>query len=231
VKEERLTPARIAGLVLVVVSLLVVGILWGPELYRLLADQEAVRAWVASFGPWGPVVTILLNVAQVLLAPLPGQTVGVVNGYLYGVGLGTLYSFIGVQLGTAVAMSLARWFGRPLVVRLIGQEQLVRWDRVAREQGPGFFFLFFLFPFVPDDVICFIIGLSSVSIPYMLLLAAVGRLPGLLIASWVGARATRLPWWGWGLLGAGGLALAMLFWRYHERLEQAVLSLIRRVSE
>jgi len=218
----------VAGLVAAGLALLLVGLLWGPDLYRLLADREAVQAWVADFGPWGPLVSVLLNTAQVLLAPLPGQTVGLVNGYLYGVGLGTLYSLAGVMLGSALAMGLARLFGRPLVVRLVGGEQLTRWDRIARRQGPAFFFLVFLFPFVPDDVICFLIGLSPLSIPYMLLLAAVGRLPGLLVASWVGASAAELPWWGWGLLAAGGVVLALLFWRYRERLEAGVVGLIRR---
>jgi len=230
VRQEELTRCRVAGLVAAVLALLAAGFLWGPDLYRLLVDREAVQAWVAGFGPLGPLVSVFLNVAQVLLAPVPGQTVGVVNGYLYGVGLGTLYSLIGVELGSALAMGLARRFGRPLVMRLMGREQLARWDRIARRQGPAFFFLVFLFPFVPDDVICFIIGLSPLSICYMLLLAAVGRLPGLLVASWVGANATTLPWWGWSMLAAGGTALAFVFWRYHERLEAGVVGLIRQVT-
>ena len=32
--------------------------------------------------------------------------------------------------------------------------------------------LFFLFPFLPDDLVCFLIGLSPLSIPFMLALAA-----------------------------------------------------------
>jgi len=221
---------RVVGLVLAGLTLLAAGVLWGDDLYRLLVDREAVQAWVARFGPWGPLVSILLNTAQVLLAPIPGQTVGLVNGYLYGVALGTLYSLLGVMLGSALAMWLARWFGRPLVARLAGREQLARWDRIARRQGPAFFFLVFLFPFVPDDVICFVIGLSPLPIPYMLVLAALGRLPGLVVTSWVGANAAAFPWWGWGLLGAGGAGLAFVFWRYQARLERMVIGLIRRLA-
>lgn len=224
------TPIRAVGLAVVVLLLVAVGLLWGDDLYRLLADQEAVRAWVAGFGPWGPVVAILLHTLQVLLAPIPGQTVGLVAGYLYGVGLGTLYSLIGVMLGSALAMGLARWFGRPLVARLVGAERLSKWDRIARKRGPVFFFLAFLLPFLPDDLLCFLIGLSPLPIPYMLLLAAVGRLPGLWVASWVGANAATLPWWGWVGLGVGGVALALLFARYQTRLEQGVLGLIAYVS-
>jgi len=221
---------RTAGLVVVALALLAVAVVWGDDLYRLLADREAVRAWVAGFGPWGPLVTVLLHTLQVLLAPIPGQTVGLVAGYLYGAALGTLYSLVGVMAGSALAMGLARWFGRPLVARLVGAERLARWDRVAQRQGPVFFFLAFLLPFLPDDLLCFLVGLSPLPIPYMLLLAAVGRLPGLWVASWVGANATTMPWWGWAGLGVGGVALAALFARYRERLERGTLRVVRRLT-
>jgi uncharacterized membrane protein YdjX (TVP38/TMEM64 family) len=219
---------RVATL-LVVALLVVAAVVWGPQLYRFLADREAVQRWVAGFGAWGPLVSVLLNVAQVLLAPIPGQAVGLANGYLYGVVLGTLYSLLGVMLGSALAMILGRRFGRPLVVRLVGEERLTSLDRIARRQGPAFFFLVFVFPFVPDDLACFVIGLSPLPVAQMLALSALGRLPGLVIASWVGANATDLPWWGWVLLGAGGAALALIFWRYQERLERLVMDLIQRL--
>jgi len=216
--------------ILIVLAAAIGGALWHwREVWALFGDQERVQAWVAGFGPWGPLVTIALNVAQVLLAPLPGQFVGLVNGYLYGVWLGTLYSMVGLALGTALAMGLGRWFGRPLVERLVNPERLTHWDRIAGRRGPPFFFLVFLFPFVPDDVACFLVGLSPLAIPRMVVLAALGRLPGVFISCWVGAYATALPWWAWIPLGGGAAGLAWAFWRYRERLECLVVRLIQRL--
>ena len=203
---------------------------WREPLQALFNDQERVREWVASFGRWGPLVTVALNVAQVLLAPVPGQFVGIVNGYLYGIGWGTLYSMAGLLLGTSLAMILGRWFGRPLVERLTRPETLARWDRIADHQGPLFFFLVFLFPFVPDDISCFLIGLSSLPIPRMVILAALGRLPGVFVSCWVGAFATELPWWAWIPMGGAAAALAWVFWRHQARLEAAAVHLIQRLA-
>jgi uncharacterized membrane protein YdjX (TVP38/TMEM64 family) len=175
-------------------------------------------------------VTVSLNVAQVVLAPIPGQFVGVMNGYLYGLVAGTLYSMIGLLIGTALAMVLARRFGRPLVERLLPEEQLTRWDELTAERGPLFFFLIFLFPFVPDDVSSFLVGLSPLSIPRMLVLAMLGRLPGVIVSSWVGARAAALPWWAWFPLGAAAGGLAWLFWRYQTELENLVVRVIERLT-
>lgn len=219
--------ALLAGLVVVIGGALWV---WREPLRAWVSDQERVREWVASFGPWGPLVSVALNVAQVLLAPIPGQFVGLLNGYLYGLWLGTFYSMVGLLLGTALAMGLARWFGRPLVEWLVRPEQLARWDRLADRRGALFFFLVFLFPFLPDDVVCFMVGLTSLSIPAMLVLAALGRLPGVFVSCWVGARAMELPWWAWIPLGGGAASLAGIFWRYRARLEGQIVRLIERLA-
>jgi uncharacterized membrane protein YdjX (TVP38/TMEM64 family) len=203
---------------------------WREPLWILFSDQERIRRWMAGFGPWGPLISMTLNVAQVLLAPIPGQFVGVANGYLYGIWLGTLYSMVGLTLGRLLAMGLGRWFGRPLVERLVKPERLARWDQIASRQGPVFFFLVFLFPFLPDDTVCFLVGLSPLSILRMGVLAALGGLPGVFVSCWVGAYATELPWWAWIPLGGGAAALAWVFWRYQARLESTTVRLIQRLT-
>jgi len=225
-------PPRIRTVLLAVLVIAIGGALWywHEPLWTLFGDQERIREWVAGFGPWGPLVSIALNVAQVLLAPIPGQFVGLANGYLYSVWLGTLYSMVGLLLGTALAMALGRWFGRPLVERLVNPAKLAHWDRLASRQGPPFFFLVFLFPFVPDDVACFLIGLSPLAIPRMVVLAMLGRLPGVFVSCWMGIYAAELPWWAWIPLGGGAAGLTWAFWHYQAQLEAAVVRLIQQLA-
>lgn len=207
---------------------------WREPLWTLFGDQarvqEWVQEWVQGFGPWGPLVSMALNVAQVLLAPMPGQVVGLANGYLYGVWLGTIYSMVGLLVGRAMAMVMARWFGRPLIERLVKPERLARWDRIIGRQGPLFLFLVFLFPFLPDDLVCFLIGLSSLSIPRMLVLSGLGGLPGVFFSCWLGANAADLPLWAWIPLGGGAAGLAWAFWRHQERLETGTVRLVRGLT-
>jgi len=208
----------IAGLLGVLVAVLALW-RWGEPLTAFFQDQDRIRVWLADFGPVAPLISIGLNAAQVLLAPLPGQVIGLANGYLFGLFWGTVYSLFGVMLGSAVAMGLGRWLGRPVVGRFVSSDHLARWDALIARRGPIFFFFVFLLPLLPDDIVCFAVGLSPLSIPYILVLAALGRLPGLVAANWIGANANVLSPAGWVFLGAGALALASLALRYRDRME------------
>jgi len=218
----------VIGLVLIAIVGLVIW-RWGGPLLDFFRDQEQVRKWLSTFGPLAPLISVLLNTAQVLFAPVPGQVVGLANGYLFGVFWGTVYSMVGVTLGTALAMVLGRLLGRPVVERFVSSAQLSRWDDLVTRRGPAFLFLVFLLPLLPDDIVAFAVGLSTLSIPYALILATIGRLPGLIVSSWVGAYATSLSPWGWAVLGVGTLALAIIVLRYRERLERWLLGLAERL--
>jgi uncharacterized membrane protein YdjX (TVP38/TMEM64 family) len=228
--SPRLPVRCLAILGLVLIGLIAYAIWkWVEPLWAFFGDQEQIRAWLADFGPLAPILSIVINTAQVLLAPIPGQVIGFANGYLFGVFWGTVYSLVGVMLGTALAMVIGRLLGRPVVERIVSPEYLDRWDHLATRRGPIFLFLVFLLPLLPDDIVAFATGLSSLSIPYALTLAAIGRLPGLIVSSWIGAHASTLSPAGWVIVGAATLALAVVVLRYREQLETSLLRLAERV--
>lgn len=203
---------------------------WGAQAWALFRDQAAMQAWIASFGAWAPLVSIALNAAQVIAAPIPGQVIGLANGYLFGVWWGTLYSLLGVMLGTAIVLIFARRWGRPFAVKLVRGEQLEKLDRLVARRGALFFFLIFLLPFLPDDLTCFAVGLTDLALGRMFVLIAIGRLPGLFVACWVGANAANLGLVGWIVLIAGACALALAYLRWGEAIETAIVCWIERVT-
>jgi uncharacterized membrane protein YdjX (TVP38/TMEM64 family) len=226
---------RIRGRTIVILALLALVVaallIWHKPLLSLFADRATVQDFVTRFGPWAPLATILLHVAQVLLAPIPGQVIDAVNGYLFGAAWGTGYSLVGVIAGSSLAMALARRFGRPWAERLIKRETLERLDSYSRQRGALFFFLVFLFPFLPDDVACFLAGLTPLPLAELIVLAAIGRLPGILVANFVGANAAALTPIQGAVFIALLTAIALAFWRYQERVEMAMLKTIAWLND
>lgn len=199
--------SALASLALVIA----LGVRYADVLVPLFHEPERLRVWVDSFGPVAPLVLIALGALQVIVAPIPGQVIGVVAGYLFGAWLGALYATVGLVLGTIAAMALARALGRPFVLRFVDEARLSRWDALTKRWGPAVFFVAFLLPGLPDDLLCFVIGLTGLRLGPMVVYAAVGRLPGMIAAAYLGAHAEGVPGWAWGVgaLVVGLLAIAL----------------------
>jgi uncharacterized membrane protein YdjX (TVP38/TMEM64 family) len=154
--------------------------------WSTLMDKDAVREYILSYGPYAPVVFVFLQIAQVLIAPIPGQVMGFAGGFVFGWKLGIVYSTIGLACGTFIALALSRKFGRPFVEKVVDRRTLKKFDHLGASKGPFALFMIFLLPFFPDDAICFIAGLTAIPIARLMFIAIVGRFPWMLMLSLVG---------------------------------------------
>jgi len=205
-------------------------LLHNAQLRALLTDPLRMRKWVSGWGAWAPLAMVALQVAQVLLAPIPGQVMGLVSGYLFGVTWGTVYSVAGNALGSLLAFSLARAYGRPFVERHVPANTLARLDAGAQRRGLVFFVLVFLLPFLPDDLTCFAAGLTSIPIPALMLATLAGRPPGILVSCWLGANAVALGPTQWAFVVVGSVLLAGFFLRYGAELQEWTMQLTERLT-
>ncbi|WP_411968169.1 TVP38/TMEM64 family protein [Haloferax sp. YSSS75] len=178
--------------VLIVSLLVAVSVAVGSVLvsrFPFLANPQALRVVLLDAGPVAPLAFVVVQVVQVLVAPVPGQALGFASGYLFGAFWGTVYSMVGIVVGTAVASALARQFGRPYVERVVTADALELFDDAMASHGLVFLFVVFLVPGLPDDAICFAAGLTDIPLRRIVAVAAVGRLPGFLLVNLAGSAA------------------------------------------
>jgi LPXTG-motif cell wall-anchored protein len=159
---------------------------FGRPLLPLFSDPQTARETIGGLGLWAPFAFMLMQVAQVVIAPLPGQVSGLIGGFLFGPWLGLLYTVIGSFIGFWIVFVLARRLGRPFVERFVKTETLEKFDGLLSRRGPFVLFLIYLLPAFPDDVISFIAGLTRIPIRTLLLVSVAGRLPGYLVLSFAG---------------------------------------------
>lgn len=187
--RKRLSRRQIIATIAVVVGLVGLSIaLWGP-LSDLARNPDQLKRTIQDSGAWGPLIFMGVQFLQVLVAPIPGQVAGAIAGALFGAFWGTVYSMVGALIGYTVIFVLARKFGRPLVERFVSPKYLEKFDYLTKESGVFVFFLIFLLPAFPDDVICYIAGLSQIRIRTLILISIAGRLPGFIGLSLIGAGA------------------------------------------
>jgi uncharacterized membrane protein YdjX (TVP38/TMEM64 family) len=166
-----------------------VGLYLGVRRYApFVFNAQALRTWIAGFGVFAPLVFIILQATQVVVAPIPGQVVALVAGYLFGPVYGTIYSLTGVLIGSAVAFTLAKRYGRSFVERVIADSVIDRFDAFVERVGAPGLFAFVIIPGLPDDAICFLSGLTTWRLRAFLLIIAVGRLPAYVITVYAGGQ-------------------------------------------
>lgn len=152
----------------------------------MFSSVDALRDFVAGFGPWAPVVFVALQTAQVVLAPVPGGVAVVVGTVLFGVWGGLGLSLLGSLFGSALLFAAVRRWGRPLAVRLFSAERVGAYaDRLDRDGR--LLFVIMLIPFLPDDMVVGLAGLSAVSLRRFLVIAVLGRAPSWLLTALVTA--------------------------------------------
>ena len=153
-----------------------------------LTDADALRTWLDQFGIFAPIVFIGIQALQVIVAPIPGQVVALVAGFLFGPLWGTVYSLTGVLIGSAVAFSLSKRYGRSFVESVIHEDVIERFDGFVDTVGIPGLFAFVIIPGLPDDAICFLSGLTKWSLPTFMGVIAVGRLPAYVLTVYAGGE-------------------------------------------
>jgi uncharacterized membrane protein YdjX (TVP38/TMEM64 family) len=164
---------------LVFVAIVALGIfLYQMGFFQLYFKKARILEFLESLGPWSFLGFVLLQAAQVVLAPVPGELTGLMGGYLFGLPMGVLLSTTGLILGSWIAFIIARIFGQPLVERFVSPRILNRFDYLLHHKGIFIVFLLFVLPGFPKDYLCFIIGLGHLSILEFLVISSIGRLFG-----------------------------------------------------
>ena len=184
----------------------------------LLSDKDRLQVFLSGLGMAAPVVFVLLQIAQVIVAPFPGEISGLIGGYLFGAIKGFLLSSIGLTTGSYINFAIGRFMGARYIRKRIPPEKRRRLDALLKRQGLMVVFLLFIFPGFPKDYLCLFLGLSDIPIKVFLLMATIGRMPGTLMLSLQGAALFDEMYGVFAAITAVCLVMVFFAYRFRERL-------------
>jgi uncharacterized membrane protein YdjX (TVP38/TMEM64 family) len=187
------------------------------DLFVLFKDRQKIIRFILSY-PYDELIFILLQIVQVVAAPIPGELTGFIGGYLYGPFWGTFYSTIGLTLGSWLAFMLARFFGEPLLEKVVKKEVFEKFDHFMEHQGILVSFLLFLIPGFPKDYLCYIMGVSRMPVLTFLIVSATGRLLGTIMLSVTGSSARGGHYFLLGCFVGAGIIIFIAAYYYHDKL-------------
>lgn len=170
------------------------------------SDMDAVIVSIKGYGLWGPAILFVLFILQTFLAFIPGQALMVSSGYIYGFTGGILITWISLVVGGQAAFWLARRYGRPFAEKWVSASVLDRWDKSAAGQGIGFYVISLVLPLFPNDAMCYVAGLGSMSFRRFLTANILGRGIASFLTVVIGAYSEQIP----GLLSMAVIGFILL---------------------
>lgn len=165
-------------------------------LIEILRDPDRYEKFLKEWGVLLPVVYIGLQVIQVLFLPVPILFSILTGLRLFGL-IGTMfYVFIGVFLGSIIAFLIGRKWGNKGVSWLIGAEKLNEWQSKLRGKDTVLISAMLLLPFFPDDLLCMLAGLSTITLPRFIVMMSCTRAISVLATCLSIEYIPMNTWWG-----------------------------------
>ncbi|MGD0727220.1 MAG: TVP38/TMEM64 family protein [Spirochaetia bacterium] len=198
----------LAAFPLLIAAVVIPVIVWHDALWSLFSSPQVLRDWVEGWGAWAPAIFIALQSLQVIVFAIPGEVAQIAGGYLFGTWQGTLLSVAGILIGSTTSFFLARALGRPFVAAIAPAAQVEKIEKLLGSRSARVvFFLLFLIPGIPKDILCYVAGLTPMGFPFFVGASMVGRLPGIVGSSVIGSAAASSKWVLAGIVGAAAAAL------------------------
>ncbi len=194
----------------------VLAALWVP-LSRVGTEPAVIRDWIEQLGPLAPLAFYLLNVTQIVVAPIPGYPVQVWGGILFGLIPGSIYTVAGLTTGGTLAAWLGRRLGRPWLERRIGKEELEHWGQVAHIDSFWTWWIILLIPL--GDIPYFFAGLSKIRLSTFALAILTSRGPFTVLIVWTGDSVIDLPLTWLALLMAVVVLIVIIGFSQSKRIE------------
>ena len=190
--------------------------------YDTLHNRHELKRFILSFRAYSPLAYILLQVIQVIVAPIPGGAIEFLGGYLFGVKAGFFYSMIGLVMGSWLAFSLARIFEKLAVEKFVSSNTRKKFDYLIGHEGLILSFLLFLIPGFPKDALCYILGLTPMHLGTFLVISTIGRIPGTLMATLQGAKAFEHQYKAFLILLGISTLVILVFYIYHDQIHHLI---------
>ena len=219
--KEMITRMCITAYVLIDFLAIFLYILVRTGFFDVIRDEESFQAFLERSGKWMAVLFVVLQFLQVVILPIPSTVTVVAGAALFGPLVGSLLSLLGIVIGSLIAFLVGRYAGYRVVAWLVGKDTLDKWLKKIKGKDKLLLSAMFILPVFPDDVLCFVAGISSMSLPLFLGIIVISRVAAIFMTSY---SVTLIPfntWWGlltWGILIALVVVLFVFLFKKSDKI-------------
>lgn len=151
-----------------------------------LTDPQKLEMLIQSFGILAPLFFLALQIIQVIIPIIPGGVSCGIGIILFGPFWGFVLNYTGSMIGAIIAFIMVKKYGRDFILKFTDQQtydKYIGWLNKGKKFDK-FFALAILIPGFPDDLLCMIAGLTSMSLKKYIWINATCKPLGLIAYSW-----------------------------------------------
>ncbi len=168
---------------------IVLTILLYPVLIKCQTEEglKSLKEYVNSAGIWGVFILFLIQVIQIVIPFLPGQFIELAVGGLYSPIMALSILSAGLVVATIIIYYLGKWLGRPFINLFLSEKNEEKYNFLKDSHKMEFvFFILFLIPGTPKDVLIFFLPLLNMDLKRFILLSILARIPGWILDVYMG---------------------------------------------
>jgi uncharacterized membrane protein YdjX (TVP38/TMEM64 family) len=164
------------------------------EAWQVLTSGHEARVadWVSQFGLWGPLLLLVLFFVQMVAFVIPSWLLILVCTLAYGPWWGSTLGLVGILLASAAAYLIGKSLSEATLLALLGEKAEQKMAIYLKNYGLGTVIVFRLAPFLSNDTISFVAGLTRMNFWHFLAGTALGITPLIGLLAYLGGNTERL---------------------------------------
>ncbi len=205
-------------------------ILYSLNILSIFSNVYTLKEYILSTKEKGVISYILIQLLQVVFLPIPASVICIVGSLIYGAFWGGIYCCIGVLVGSYISFFIGRIFGYKIVSWIVGKDNVEKYAEIIRKRGGFFLGLAFLLPMFPDDILCFIAGITKISTKKFFWITLITRPIGVMCMAFFGSG-DIIPFNNWGIYVWLGIlilviAFTIVMYKWQDKIQDFILTKI-----
>lgn len=170
-------------LTITITTLTIIFIIYALKL-GIFQNENILINYIKETGIIAPIIFIIFQILQVIIPIVPGGVSCLAGVILFGPVQGFIYNYISIIIGSCIAFHLSKKYGLNLIKRFFKEDTINKYLKyLQNKKFKKILFINILLPGLPDDLLCYIAGLSTISFKNFLTIILLGKPISLLFYS------------------------------------------------
>lgn len=155
-------------------------------------NQDKIQAWVKELSYWGPIIILAGFIIQMFAFVIPSWLLMMVSILAYGPWKGSLLALAGVLLASVIAYGIGNYLSEYTLQKMLGKKSEQKMKSYLERYGFWLVAIVRFAPFLSNDTISFVAGLSTMRFWKFVAATAAGIIPLIGFMAYLGESTDRL---------------------------------------